>query len=173
MRKTGLRLALILPALMAASPGRAAPQRAPDTPTPARVAAAIAADGPQRALGRLADSDQFDTVTDGIAAADPAWLALVPGMAPGLDSDSGPAVAGALALALPQNARLVLQVLDARYAALDPRHVCARPFMRDAVPDVAGYVRRTRAALRRMRDRSLRAVRDQCLAALGPAKGAP
>ncbi|MBB2155564.1 hypothetical protein HLH33_04460 [Gluconacetobacter diazotrophicus] len=166
MKKIGPTLCLFL---LAAVPGHAAPA-APDTPTPASVVAAIQKDGAAQALGGLTDSDGFDTVTDGIAGADPAWVALVPAMAPGLDSDSGPAVTAALALALPQNAPLVLQAMDARYPALDPQRVCARPFMHDEVPDMKGYVRRTRAALRHVRDGALRAVRDQCLAVLGGVK---
>lgn len=176
MTKSGLLLCLALPTLlMLASAGgaSAAPQVDHDAPTPAGVAAAIQKDGAARALGVLDDADRFDTVTDGIAAADPAWLALVPAMGPGLDSDSGSAVAAALALALPQQPRLVLPLLDAAIPALSPGRVCAHPFLHDEVPDLKGYVRRTRAALRGLRDGSLRAVRDQCLAVLGAAKLVP
>lgn len=172
MRKSGLFPCLALPALLVLSPARAA-SAAQGAPTPASVAAAIQADGAAQALGALDDADTFDTVTDGIAAADPAWLALVPAMGPGLDSDSGPAVAAALALALPQKPRLVLPLLDAATPALDPARVCAHPFMHDEVPDLKGYVRRTRAALRGVRDEGLRGVRDRCLAALGTAKSVP
>jgi hypothetical protein len=171
MRKIGPILFLFpfLPAVLVATPGRADP----DTPTPAGVASSIQANGAAQVLGGLTDSDRFDTVTDGLAGADPAWVALVPAMAPGLDSDSGPAVSAALALALPQDAPLILGVMDARYPALDPQRVCARPFMHDEVPDMKGYVRRTRAALRRVRDGSLRTIRDRCLAVLGTARSIP
>ncbi|MBB2202136.1 hypothetical protein [Gluconacetobacter tumulisoli] len=165
MRKFGPILCLALLAVPAA-PGRAAGPASGD-PTPAGVAAAIRADGAAQAVGNLNDSNDFDTVTAGIAAADPAWMALVPQMAPGLDSDSGPQVTTALALALPQDARLVLRTLDARYPALDPQSVCARPFGHDEVPDIKGYARRARAALRRVRDAGLRSVRDRCLSVLG------
>ncbi|GBQ26215.1 hypothetical protein ACLRDC_06165 [Gluconacetobacter sacchari] len=164
---------LVLSSLFALSPAWAAPAGQPagqGAPTPGSVAASIRADGAGPALGALADNDMFDTVTDGIAAADPAWLALVPAMAPGLDADSGPAVSAALALALPLNPRLVLPLLDPGTPALDPARVCARPFMHDEVPDMKGYVRRTRAALRQVREGGLRAVRDRCLAVMGRAK---
>lgn len=173
MIKRGLLPCLVLPALLALSPAWAALAAQPaasGAPTPASVAAAIQTDGAAQALGALDDADTFDTVTDGIAAADPAWLALVPAMGPGLDADSGAAVSAALALALPQKPRLVLPLLDPATPALDPARVCAHPFMRDEVPDLKGYIRRTRAALRRVRDDGLRAVRDRCLAAMGTAK---
>ncbi|GBQ80373.1 hypothetical protein AA13595_0320 [Gluconacetobacter johannae DSM 13595] len=168
MRKFGPILCLTLSALLAAPavPGWAAPPDSGD-PTPVGVAAAIQAQGAAQAIGNLNDSNDFDTVTAGIAAADPAWMALVPQMAPGLDSDSGPQVTTALALALPQDARLVLRTLDARYPALDPQSVCARPFGHDEVPDIKGYARRARAALRRVRDSGLRSLRDRCLSVLG------
>lgn len=124
----------------------------PQALTAAHVADLIAADGAAHTVAALtgpADPTGIQKVFDGMATGDPAWLALVPAIAPETDGEYAEGLNYALSQALVHNAAGVL--------ALIPEHgsyyfVCADADHETARPLVAAIT-----------ERSLRASRDRCL----------
>ncbi len=156
----GLAMALAL-----AAPAVAAPRFAAQ-PTPAEIGASLARYGARTTVSALSDQRRWDFVSDRIGAGDGAYVALAVKLAPGADAGTAEDLPIALAFALPRNAPAVLAALAAPAAGFDVAEICDAPFIEDTVSDLPAYRRRAAAAVRRVADSRLAAVKAACLAAL-------
>jgi hypothetical protein len=156
-------MAGVLAAALAGAAAHAAP-RFPPRPTPAEVEASLARNGARATVSALFDQRRWDYVSDRIGAGDGAWVALAPRLAAGADAGTAEDLPIALAFALPRNPAAVLAALGS--GAFDIGEVCGAPFIEGTVSDLPAYVRRARAAVRRVDAPALAAARRACLAAL-------
>jgi hypothetical protein len=138
--------------------------RFPPHPAPTQVQASVTRHGAAATVTALFDQHRWDYVSDRIAAGDAAWLALAAKLAPGTDAGTAEELPIDLAFALPRNAAGVLAAI--RDGASDPDDVCSAPFIEDTVKDVPAYRRRAIAAVERVADPRLAAIKAACLAAL-------
>lgn len=152
----GYRMAAVL-SLLAVGAGPAL--------TPASVERSIRIKGPRRTIDDLVRRDLWETVTNHMDTGSPAWIALVPKLAPGSDAGSAEDLGLSLAFALPRNPAAVLAAIDpVDGAILGVRRVCNRPFIEDTEP--RGYKARTLAALGGIHDGHLERRRVACLRVL-------
>jgi hypothetical protein len=158
-----LALAWAALAFTAARPADAAPRFAAH-PTPAEIGASLARYGARATVNALFDERRWDYVSDRIGAGESAWVALAAKLAPGADAGTAEDLPIALAFALPRNAPAVLAAVQT--GAFDVAEVCDAPFIEDTVSDIPAYRRRAAAAVRRVAEPQLAAVKAACLAAL-------
>ena len=134
--------------------------------TPEGIARDIEANGAKAVVDRLWNSGDYDRLLDHIDKGTSAWVALAPKLAAGTDAGSSEELSIALAYALPRNPEAVLAVLDPKNAALEPDMVCSAPFIEDTVKDIPRYIKRTKAAVSRVKAPSLQENKAACLAVL-------
>jgi hypothetical protein len=134
--------------------------------SPEGIAQDIEANGAKAVVDRLWNSGDYDRLLDHIDKGTSAWVALAPKLAAGTDAGSSEGLTIALAYALPRNPEAVLAVLDPKNAVLKPDMVCGAPFIEDTVKDMPRYIKRAKAAVSRVKVRSLEENKAACLAAL-------
>ena len=154
----------LIAALMLAAPAFTAPRFAAQ-PTAGEIAVSLTRYGARSTVSALFDQRRWDYVSDRIGAGDRPYLALAPRLAAGADAGAAEDLPIALAFALPRNAPAVLTAL-APGGGLDAAEVCDAPFIEDTVSDIPAWRRSAAAAVRRVADPRLAAVKATCLAAL-------
>jgi len=153
---------------VAAALGLGSAALAASPPSPDRIAADIQVQGAEAVVQRLFKHGDYDRVLGRIDSGASDWVALAPKLAPGTDAGTAEALPIALAFALPKNPAAVLAVLDPQSEILAPDSVCGVPFIEDTVKDIPGYIKRARAAVSKVADPGLQAMKTACLAALKP-----
>ncbi|NIF77827.1 hypothetical protein F3J20_10510 [Paraburkholderia sp. Cy-641] len=133
---------------------------------PSALARQINDQGAKAVVNGMSESE-WDNVLTHIDSGSMAWIALVPKLAEGADSGNAEDLGIGLAYALPKSPRAVLKAIDpGNGPVLGVNRVCSAPFIEDTVPDIPAYVKRAKAALGKVHDRSLRDVKKACLAEL-------
>jgi hypothetical protein len=164
MRPGGVVAALALALALTGASGADAAPRFAAHPTPAEISASLARYGARATVNGLFDQKRWDYVSDRIGAGEAAWVALAPKLAAGADAGTAEDLPIALAFALPRNAPAVLAAIRSGAFAADD--VCDAPFIEDTVSDIPAWRRRAAAAVRRVADPQLAAVKAACLAAI-------
>ena len=165
MRYRASMLAVALTSLAWTSIAAAQPKH----PTAEDVAADIRRIGAETVIRRLDETRQLDWIYDQMAEGRAEWIALAPKLEPGTALAAAPAedLGIALAAGLAKNPQAVLRALSPEGWTISARRVCSVPFTElEAPADFAAYKRRATAALLSVKDPSLAATRDQCLAEL-------
>lgn len=155
----------LLAALALAAPAGAKPRFAV-RPTPAQIQASLAHYGARATVSALFEQGRWDYVSDRIGSGEAPYVALAARLAPGADGGMAEDLPIALALALPRNAPAVLQALASSGGGFDVAEVCDAPFIEDTVSDIPAYRSSAVAAVRRVADPKLLAVKAACLRAL-------
>lgn len=144
-----LALALSLAALAGLAHGA-------DGPSAQAVLASIAGTGPKEAVRQLTRRNQFEAVLTRIETGDPAWLKVAQRLRGGVDAGDSEALLIAVARALP---RAPERVLSSGFS-LDS--ICTSPFIEPAPGVAERYERQALAALRNVREPSLKAAAAKC-----------
>jgi len=163
--RAALGVALAL-AAMAGAPGVWAGPRFAAQPTPAEITGSLSRYGARATVSALFAQRRWDFVSDRIGAGEAPYVALAVKLAPGADAGTAEDLPIALAFALPRNAPAVLAVLAAPESRFDVAEVCDAPFIEDTVSDIPAWRRQAAAAVRRVADPRLGAVKTACLAAI-------
>lgn len=121
------------------------------TITPDYLQNSIAKNGATATVSSLNEKD-FGTLNDGITKADPAWLALVPELVPGMEGGNSDALVVSLARALSKNPGTVLKFVSAPEMSVWAGHgkICSMPFPDDDQIILARYYRQTEPALKKI-----------------------
>lgn len=116
-------------------------------------------------VNALAENDyaNYDYIFDQVASGDGDWIRdFVSYVAPGADAATGEGVGIALAHALPNNPKAVLQ-LDEDSMGPSLRRICTLPFIEPEYEFIKDYGERTLAALQKVDDPYLLEARDLCI----------
>lgn len=148
--------------------------------TPASVRAMVEANGDEAAFTTLTNEDLgsgWDTIMQGVASGDQAWLDIVPLLADAAAGDASGALQMSLSEALPANAPGVLALMPDPVA--DIGSVCMNAAVEYAELPAdelaaanAAYYGAAVAAVESVRDPALAATRTACLASLSENAGA-
>jgi hypothetical protein len=137
-------------------------------PSPAAIQAAIAQRGAKAVVADLRQQGEWQAVSHNIATGSPAWLALAPQLAPGVDAGPSEELGIDLATALPKNPTGVLQVaVEHNYTDGGPigiGRVCSAPFIEPTGQQ--GYLTRAIRAVGQVTDPAVTSKKLTCLATL-------
>ena len=133
--------------------------------TAAQAAAEIEARGPAAFLAGLTP-DQIDQLYEHFDGGDAAWLAIVPKLAAVADGANAEGLTISLAFALPKNAKAVLAITTVPDGVLAAQRVCSMPFIEDTMANRPAYRRKALVAVKKVKEQSLAAVKEACLATL-------
>jgi hypothetical protein len=135
---------------------------------PAAVERRIATHGAKTVVDELSYKGRWARIEARIAHASRVWLRLVPALAEGTDAGASEGLGQSLVEALPKAPAAVLAVVDptGRSRPRSPGVVCGANFYEGDSTDVPHYRARAIAAVSRVRDPRLTAVRDLCLVQL-------
>ena len=120
------------------------------------------------AVARRLDTDPAfaESVTNGIATGDSAWIEVARAITPA-SSAAEASLNIALASALENTPRRVLPLLSKKYSL---EEVCGIPFLEADSIRIREYHDAAAASVRRVADSTLRPLRDRCLTALDEAR---
>jgi hypothetical protein len=137
-------------------------------PSPAAIQVTIAQRGAKAVVAELLQRGQWETVSTNIATGSPAWLALAPQLAPGVDAGPSEELGIDLAYALPKNPTGVLHVaIEHNYTDGGPigiGRVCSAPFIEPT--SLQGYLTQAIRAVGQVTDPAVTSKKLTCLATL-------
>jgi hypothetical protein len=145
---------------------------ASNPPSADQIRMDIAAKGPKVVIDSLDKHGYWDLVVHNIDSGKKSWVELAPLLAPGSDGGFSEDLGIGLAYALPKNPAAVLAAIDTMDSSpanvvLTVSRVCGVPFIEDTVKDIPRYIRQAKAAVSRVDDPALEAVKTACLSELG------
>jgi hypothetical protein len=135
------------------------------TLTPAEISSEIELHGAKAVVQKLYSAGLFDQVLDDIAAGQSAWIQLAPGLARGTDAGTSEGLIIALAHALPNNPKAVLEVLDTG-SVISAHAVCGVPFIEPTPQEIAAYLERAIPAVEAVQESTQFPMREDCLQVL-------
>lgn len=131
--------------------------------TPASLSQQIDHLGAKAAANSMTDS-QWEHFLEEVGNGKPAWIAVVPRLAPGTDAGNAESLGIGLAFALPKNPDAVLSAIDPKDGhVIGVTRVCSAPFIEGTMDDIPGYIHQATAALNSVTNPALAHIKARCL----------
>jgi len=137
----------------------------PATITPAQISSQIESYGAKAVVQKLSRDGCFDQVLEDMAAGQSTWIRLAPDLARGTDAATSEELIIALARALPNNPRAVLEVLDTE-SVISAHAVCGVPFIEPTSREIAAYLEQAIPAVKAVQKSSHFPSDEDCLRTL-------
>jgi hypothetical protein len=98
--------------------------------------------GVQSVIARLNENQgsEWQYVMEQVGNGDSRWLDVASRLAPGTSGKLSASLSSAVALAIPRNAMVVLEIMTSKYAALSEEQICSLPFNTMTEPQLNQYV---------------------------------